>query len=126
MLAQTSPVIYKIQRHAMAEPEMVHVGKLQVELNNWLDGEELERHQIAETQTVDNTPSETSPEATASPSSQATGSSPNLGFPCNQDADVKSGNKEPSTSTVQPRRGLRPRQPPDRHTPVRGVQPVSG
>ncbi len=83
-------------------------------------------NQIAETQTVDNTPSETSPEATASPSSQATGSSPDLGLASNQDADVKSDDKEPSTSTVQPRQGLQPRQPPDRHTPVRGVQPVSG
>ncbi len=75
MLAKTSPVTCKIQRHARAEPEMVHIDKLlpyqanfEEELHSWLDGEELVGHRVAETQTANNMPPETSPEADVSPS----------------------------------------------------------
>ena len=47
VLAKTGPVTYKIQRHARAEPEFVHVDKLlpyqadfEEELHSWLQGEE--------------------------------------------------------------------------------------
>ncbi len=47
MLAKTSPVTYKIQHHARAEPEIVDVDKLllyqadfEEELHSWLHGEE--------------------------------------------------------------------------------------
>ncbi len=71
MLAKTSPVTYKIQRHARAEPEFVPVDKLlpyqadfEEELHTWLHSEESDRRRVAETQTADNTPSELPPEAT--------------------------------------------------------------
>ena len=59
MLAKTSPVTFKIQRHARAEPEFVHVDKLlpyqadfEEELHSWLHGEESDGRQVAETQTA--------------------------------------------------------------------------
>ncbi len=65
MLAETSPVTYNIQRHARAEPEIVHVDKLlpyqadfEEELHSQFHSEELDGQRIAETQTADNTPPE--------------------------------------------------------------------
>ncbi len=42
------------------------------------------------------------------------------------DADVESDDQEPSTSAIQPRQGLRPRQTPDRYASVRSVRSVPG
>ncbi len=63
VLTMTSPVTYKIQYHARAEPEIVHVDKLlpyqadfKKELHSWLNGKELDGHQVAETQTADTCP----------------------------------------------------------------------
>ncbi len=55
MLAKTGPVTYKIQCHARAEPEFVHVDKLlpyqvdfEEELYRWLHGEESDGRRVAE------------------------------------------------------------------------------
>ncbi len=57
MLAKTSPVTCKIQRHARAEPEFVHVDKLllyqadfEEELHSWLYGEVSDERRVAEMQ----------------------------------------------------------------------------
>ncbi len=73
MLSKKSPVTYKIQRHARAEPEFVCVGKLlpyqayfEEELHSWLYCEESDGQRVAEMQTADNTLSELPPGAAAS------------------------------------------------------------
>ena len=128
MLANTGPVTYKMQRHARAEPEFVHVDKLlpyqadfEEELHSWLQGEESDGRRVAETQTTDNTLSEPPPETTASSPSPTQGGSLDFGLVNDQDADVESEGEEPSTSAIQPRRGLRPRQTPDHYASVRSV-----
>ena len=57
MLAKPGPVTYKFQRHARAEPELVHVDKLlpyqadfDEELHSWLQCEESDGRRVAETQ----------------------------------------------------------------------------
>ena len=70
VLAKTSPVTYNIQRHARAEPEIVHVDKMlpyqadfDEELHSWLHGEESDGQRIAETQTTDSILTELPPES---------------------------------------------------------------
>ena len=113
MLAKTGPVTYKIQRHARAEPEFVHVDKLlpyqadfEEELHSWLHGEESDGRRVAETQTADNTPSELPLEAAVSFFSPTQWGSLDFGLVSDQDADVESDVEEPSTSAIQPKRGL--------------------
>ncbi len=69
MLAQTSPVAYRIQHYAEAVPEIVHVDKLMAyqavlgeELQSWLQDEKSGGHRVKETQTSLQVPSETLPE----------------------------------------------------------------
>ena len=131
MLAETSPVTYNIQRHARAEPEIVHVDKLlpyqadfEEELHSCLHGEELDGLRFAEMQTADNTPSELPHEAAVSSPSPTQGGSLDFGLVSDQDADVESDAEEPSTSAIKPGRGLRPRQTPDRYAPIMSVQSV--
>ena len=104
MLAKTGPVTYKIQRHARAEPEFVHVDKLlpyqadfEEELHCWLQGEESDGRWVAETQTADNTLSEPPPETAASPPSPTQGWFLDYGLVSDQEADVDSDGEEPST-----------------------------
>ncbi len=133
MLAKTGPVTYKIQRHARAEPEFVHVDKLlpyqadfEAKLHSWLQGEESDGRRVAETQTADNTLSKPPPETAVSSPSPTQGGSLDYGLVSDQEADVESDGEEPSTSAIQPRRGLRPRQTPDRYASVRSVRSVPG
>ncbi len=133
MLAKTSPVSYKTQLHGRAEPDIVHADKLlpyqadfEEELHSWLDGEESDGHRVAEIQTADNTPSEPSPEATMSSPSPAVGGSLDIGLASDQEADLESDAEKPSTSAIQPRRGIRPRQCPERYSSIREVRPVPG
>ncbi len=118
VLARTSPVTYKIQRHARAEHEFVHVDKLlpyqadfEEELHSWFHGEESDGRRVAETQTADNTPSELPPEAAVSSPSPTQGGSLDFGLVSDQDADMESDVEEPSTSAIQPRRGANPVRP---------------
>ncbi len=133
MLAKKSPVTYQIQRHARAEPKIVHVDKLllyqadfEEELYGFLHGEESDGRRIAETQTADNTPSEPPPEAAVSSPSQPQGGSLDFGPVSDQEADVESDADEPSTVALQARRGLQTRQTPDHYASIRGVRPVAG
>ncbi len=113
VLAKTGPVAYKIQRHATAEPEFVHIDKLlpyqadfEEELHSWLQGEESDGRRVAEMQTTDKTLSEPPPETALSSPSPTQGGSLDYGLVSDQDADVESKDEEPSTSAIQPRRGL--------------------
>ncbi len=133
MLAKTSPVTYKIQRHARADLEFVHVDKLlpyqadfEEELHSWLHDEESDGRRVAETQTADSTPSELPPEAAVSSPSPIQGTLLDFGLVSDQDADVESDVEELSTSVNQPRRGLRPGQTPDRYTSVRSIRSMPG
>ncbi len=133
MLAKTGPVTYKIQHHARAEPEFVHVDKLlpyqadfEEELHSWLQGEESGGRRVAETQTADSTVSDPPPEAAVSSPSPAQGGSLDYGLVSDQEADVESDGEEPSTSAIQPRQGLRPRQTPDHYASVRSVRSMPG
>ena len=116
MLAKISPVTYKIQHHARAETEFMHVDKLllpypadfEEELHSCLLGEESDGRWVAETQTADNTPSEIPPEAAACSLSPTQGGSLDFGLVSDKDDDVESDAEEPSTSAIQPRRGLQP------------------
>ena len=128
VLEKMAPVTHKIQRHARAEPEFVHVDKLlpyqadfEEELHSWLQGEESDGRRVAEMQTADNTLSEPPPEAAASSPSPPQGGSLDFGLVSDQEADVESDGEEPSTSAIQPRQGLQPRQTPDRYASVRSV-----
>ncbi len=107
VLANTSPVTYKIQCHARAEPEIVHVDKLrlyQADVEaSWLHGEESDGQRVAEMQATDNTLSEPPPEAAVSSPSPTTGDSLDFGLASDQEADVESDADEPFTSAVQPR-----------------------
>ncbi len=86
MLAKTSHVTYKIQRHAKAEPE----------LHSWLHGEESDGLRIGLS-------SELPPEAVvSSPSSMQYGSL-DFGLAIDQDFDAESDDEESSTSAIQPR-----------------------
>ena len=131
VLAKTSPVTYKIQRHARAEPEFVHVDKLlpyqadfEEELHSWLHGEESDGRRVAEMQAADNKPFELPPEAAVSSPSPMPGGSLDFDLVSDQDAEVKSDAVEPSTSAIQPRQGLRPHQIPDCYTSVRSIRSV--
>ena len=133
VLAKTSSVTYKIQHHAKAEPEFVHVHKLlpyqadfEEELHSCLHGEESDGQWVAETQTADNMPSELPPEAAASSPSPTQGSSLDFGLVSDQDADVESDTEETSTLAIQPRPGLRPRQTPDHYASVRSIRSMPG
>ncbi len=79
MLAKVSSAIYKIQCHAGADPEMVHVDKLMPyqadfgeELKSWLQDEESGRHRAKGTQTAAPVPSEASPGVADGPSYEVT------------------------------------------------------
>ena len=85
------------------------------ELHSWLQGEESDGRRVAEMQTADNTLSELPPEAAVSSASPTPSGSLDFGLVSDQDADVESDDKEPSTSVIQPRRGL------DRYASVRSV-----
>ncbi len=76
------------------------------ELHSWLHGEESDGQRVAETQTTDNKPSELPLEAAVTSPSPTQCGSLDFGLVSDQDADVESDVKEPSTSTIQPRRGL--------------------
>ncbi len=117
--AKTSSVTYKIQRHARAEPEIVHVDKLlpyeadfEEEPHSWIHGKESDGRWIAEMQTTYNTHSKFPPEAAVNSPSPTTGGSLDFGLVSDQDADMESYAEEPSTSAIQPRQGLQPRQTP--------------
>ncbi len=60
-------------------------------------------------QTTDNTLSETSAEATGSPSFPIAGGSLDLGLASDRNADLESDAEEPSILAIQSRWGLRPR-----------------
>ncbi len=75
-------------------------------------------------QTADNTPFELPREAAVSSPSPTQGGSLYFSLVSDQDADVESDVEEPSTSAIQPRQGLRPRQTPDRYASVRSVRSV--
>ena len=77
-------------------------------------------------QTADKTPSELPPEAAVSSLSPTQGGSLDFGLVSDQDAVLESDAEEPSTSAIQPRRGLRPCQTPDRYASVRSVRSVPG
>ncbi len=133
VLAKTSPVTYKIQHDARADPEFMHVDKLlpyqadfEEELYSWLHDEESAGQQVAEMHTTDNMPSELPPEAAVCSPSPTQGGSLDFGLVSDQDADVESDVEEPSTSVIQPRRGIRPRQNPDRYASGSSVWSVPG
>ncbi len=125
MLAKVSPVTYRIQRYAGAEPEVVHVDKLMPyqpdfgeELESWLREEESGGCRAKGTQTPMPVPSETRPEVTGEPSTKVP-SSPYDPGP--ESYPVTDSENEPSESVAPPRRGSRPRQEPDHYTEVRSV-----
>ncbi len=70
-------------------------------------------------------PSELPPEAAVSSPSSTQGGSLDFALVSDQEAYVESDVEEPSTSAIQPRRGLQPRQTPDRYTSVRSVRSMS-
>ncbi len=77
-------------------------------------------------QTANNTSSELPPEATVSSASPTQGGSIDFCLASDQDADMESDAEDPSTSAIQPRRGLRRCQTPDRYASVRGIRSVHG
>ncbi len=77
-------------------------------------------------QNADNTPPELPPEAAVSSPLPTQGGSLDFGLVSDQDADVESNVEEPSTLAIQPRRGLRPHQTPNRYASVRSVRSVPG
>ncbi len=63
VLLRIGPVIYKIQRHAEADPEIIHVDKLMPyqadfgeELRSWLQDTETTGHRVIGTQICDPVP----------------------------------------------------------------------
>ncbi len=133
VLAKTSPVTYKIQRHARAEPEFVHVDKLlpyqadfEEELHSCFHGEESDGRWVAKTQTADNRPSELPSEYAVSSPSPTQGGSLDFSLVSDQDADVESNAEEPSTSAIHPSRVLRSHQTPDHYGSVRSIRSMSG
>ncbi len=70
--------------------------------------------------------SELPPEAAVSSPSPTQGGSLDFSILSDQDADVESDDEEPSNSAIQPRRGLRAHQIPDRYASVRSVRSVPG
>ncbi len=75
-------------------------------------------------QTTDHMPSELPPKAAVSCPLPTQGGSLDFGLVSDQDADVESDTEEPSTSAIQPRRGLRNCQTPNRYASVRSVRSV--
>ncbi len=68
MLAKTGPVTYKIQRNAEADPEVIHVNKLQPyqtdfgeELQSWLQDSESTGYGVIGTHTCDYVPPDPEP-----------------------------------------------------------------
>ena len=128
VLAKVSPVTYRIQRHAGAEPEVVHVDKLMPyqpdfgeELESWLRDEESGGCRAKITQTPMPVPPETPPEVAGRPSVEVQSSPHDPGPESYPGTDSEN---EPSESVAPPRRGSRPRQEPDRYTEVRSVWSV--
>ncbi len=79
VVAKVSSVTYKIQCHAGAEPEIVHVDKLMPyqadfgeELDSWLQDEDSGGHRVKGTQTPMPVPPEASSEVTDGPSNEVT------------------------------------------------------
>ncbi len=128
MLAKVSPVTYRIQCHAGADPEVVHVDKLMPyqpdfgeELESWLRDEESGGCRAKGTQTPMPVLPETPPEVTGEPSTEVQSSPHDPGPESYPGTDSEN---EPSESVAPPRRGSRPRQEPDRYTEVHSVRTV--
>ena len=127
MLAKVSSVTYKIQLHAGAEPEIVHVDKLMPyqtnfgeELESWLQDEESGGRRVKGTQTPTTVHSEASPGLTDGPSNEVTDRPFDLGLEDGYGADVEG--ESPSESAAPPRRSQRPCQEPDWYAKVRSVR----
>ncbi len=126
MLAKVSPVTYRIQPHAGAEPKIVHVDKLMPyqpdfgeELESWLWDEDSGGCRAKGTQTPMPALPETSPEVAGGPSIEV--------HSIPHDPGLKSysgthSEDEPSESVAPSRCGNRPRQEPDWYTEVRSVR----
>ncbi len=126
MLDKLSSVTYKIQRHAGAEPEIVHVDKLMPyqadfgeELESWLQDEDSDGHRVKGTQTPTPVPPEASPEVTDGPSNEVTDLPLDPGPEDSYGADIEG--ESLCESAASPRRSQRQRQEPDRYTEVRSV-----
>ncbi len=129
MLAKVSSVTYKIQRHAGAEPEIVHVDKLMPyqaefgeELESWLQDEESGGHRVKGTQTPMPVPSEASPGVADGLSNEVTDRPFDLGLEDSYGADIEG--ESLSESAAPPRRSQRPCQEPDWYTEVQSVRSV--
>ncbi len=127
VLAKVSSVTYKIQRHAGAEPEIVHVDKLMPyqadfgeELESWLQDEDSGRRRVKGTQTPAPVPPEASPVVTDRPSNEVTDRPFDPGLEASYGADTEG--ESFSESAAPPRRSQRSRQEPDRYTEVRSVR----
>ncbi len=130
VLTKTGPVTYKIQRHAEADPEIIHVDKLlpyQADLGEdlqiWLQDTESKGHRVIGTQTCDHVPSDPEPEifpdfTTEDKTSFSECDSENW---ANSDPE----DEELSTPEMPPRCGQRPRLAPDHYNPVNRVFPAN-
>ncbi len=128
MLAKVSPVTYRIQHHAGAEPETVHVDKRMLhqpnfgeELESWLRDEESGGCRAKGTQIPMPALPETPPEVAGEPSIKVHSSPHDPGPESYSGTDSED---EPSESFASPRHGNRPRQEPDRYTEVHSVWSV--
>ncbi len=130
VLAKTGPVTYKIQRHAEADPEIVHVDKLMPyqadfgeELQSWLQDTETPGHRVIGTQAcaikLDPMPPAAEAEPVPGPVNEDEASfsgSDSEGF-----ADTELEDNDLSTPATSPQRGQRPHQVPDRYAPISRV-----
>ncbi len=126
MLGKVSSVTYRIQRHAGADPEMVHVDKLMPyqadvgeELESWLQDEESGGHRFKGTQTPMPVLSETSPGLADRPSNEVTDRpfdpDPEDGYGTDMEGESS------SESVATPRHSQRARQEPDQYSEVQSV-----
>ncbi len=126
VLTKVGPVTYKIQRHAEADPEIVHVDKLMPyqadfgeELQRWLQDTETTGHRVIGTQTCDPVPPAAEAEPVPSPVNED-----EAGFSGSDSEGVVDTELEddniPAPATP-PRRGLRPRRVPDRYAPINRI-----
>ncbi len=127
VLTKVSSVTYKIQRHAGAEPEIVHVDKLmpyqadfREELESWLQDEDSGGHRVKGTQTPMPVSSEAPPGVADGPSNEVRDRPfdprPEDGYGADMEGE------SPSEATAPPQRSQRPRQEPDWYTEVRSVR----
>ncbi len=103
--------MYRIQRHAGAEPEVVHVDKLMPyqpdfgeEVESWLRDEDSGGCRAKGTQTPAPVLPETPPEVTGEPSAEVPSSPHDPGPESYSGTDSENG---PSESVAPPRRGNR-------------------